>query len=459
MTRRIDPVRVSLLGVCLITCVLTSVAADQSAEVTEPGAVLAMSDRIEPVNKITKQRLDELLPRVMHEAGLDMWLVINREYNEDPTYLTLVPEPAYSARRLTILLFFDRGGDQGVERINVGRNTYRGLYVKGWDGGEPEEQWQRLAELIKERDPQRIGINVSRSWAFADGLSVGLKEQLEEALGEDLSERLTGAEDLVIRWLETRTPAELEVYPHIVGLARGVIAEAFSDRVITPGVTTTSDVSAYMLQRFSDLNLRTWFPPWVDVQHPETPCNPEEPICTEDGVIRPGDLLHTDVGICYLRLCTDTQEMGYVLRLGESAPPDDLLDALAVGNRWQDLHTDQFRSGYSGNEILEKGLVAMAEAGITGSIYSHPLGMFGHGPGPIIGLWDKQEVIPVRGEWLLYPNTAYAIEGNVKVAAPDWSDQLAQIKLEQSAYFDGEKVIYLAGRQTAWHLIGVAETP
>jgi Xaa-Pro aminopeptidase len=444
-----------VLGVVVFSCVLTG----QAAAVDEPGAVLAMRERIEPVNRITEQRLDELLPRLMREAGLDMWLVINREYNEDPTFLTLVPEPTSSARRLTILLFHDRGDDLGVERINVGRSTYRGLYEKGWDGGEPEEQWQRLVELIKEREPQQIGINVSRSWAVADGLSAALKQQLEEALGEELSARLQSAENLVVRWLETRTPAEMELYPHVVALARGVIAEAFSDRVITPGVTTTSDVAAYMMQRFSDLNLRPWFHPWVDLQHPSTPCNPVEPLCSEGGVILPGDVLHTDVGICYLRLCTDTQEMGYVLRLGESAPPDGLLEAMAVGNRWQDLHTAQFRTGSSGNEILAKGLAAMAEAGISGSIYSHPLGMFGHAPGPIIGLWDRQESIPVRGEWLLYPFTAYAIEGNVKVAAPDWSDQLTQIKLEQSAFFDGAKVHYLAGRQTSWHLVGIAHSP
>jgi Xaa-Pro aminopeptidase len=448
-----------VLGGVVLICVVIVQAAEQAAIVDEPGAVLAMRERIEAINRITEQRLDELLPRLMREAGLDMWLVINREYNEDPTFLTLVPEPTFSARRLTILLFFDRGGDLGVERINVGRGTYRDLYQKGWDGGEPEEQWQRLVELIKERDPQQIGINHSRDWAVADGLSAALKQQLEEALGEELCARLTSAEDLVVRWLETRTPAEVQIYPHVVGLARGVIAEAFSDRVITPGVTTTSDVAAYMMQRFSDLNLRSWFHPWVDLQRPSTPCSFENPLCSEGGVINPGDVLHTDVGICYLRLCTDTQEMAYVLRLGESAPPDGLLEAMAIGNRWQDLHTAQFQSGRSGNEILARGLAAMAEAGITGSIYSHPLGMFGHAPGPIIGLWDKQEAIPVRGEWLLYPSTAYAIEGNVKLAAPDWGDQLVQIKLEQSAYFDGEKVLYLAGRQTSWHLVGAAQSP
>ncbi len=422
-------------------------------EVDHPGDVLSMGERSEPVNRITRTRLEKLLPRLMREAGLDMWLVINREYNEDPSYLTLVSAPSFSAGRLTILLFFDRGAEQGVERINVGRNSFAGLYESGWQGNRPEAQWQRLAELVEERNPERIGINVSRNWAFADGLSVSLKAQLEEALGPTLAGRLTSAEQLVIRWLETRTAEELAIYPDIVALAREVIAEAFSDRVITPGKTTTDDVANYIAQRFADLNLQVWFYPWVSVQHPATTCAADTPFCGGDGQINSGDLLHTDVGICYLRLCTDTQEMGYILRGDESVVPADLRAALAKGNRWQDLLTDEFQTGRSGNEILLAGQEAMAAAGISGSIYSHPLGMFGHGPGPLIGLWDRQEPIPGRGDWRLYPNTAYAIEGNIKVAVPSWSEQLAQIKLEQSAIFDGERVQYLAGRQTEWHVI------
>ena len=183
-------------------------------------------------------------------------------------------------------------------------------------------------------------------------------------------------------------------------------------------------------------------------------CTAESPFCGDDStVIQRGDVLHTDVGICYLRLCTDTQEMGYVLRLGESDVPESLAKALATGNRWQDLLTSNFATGRTGNEILARTIAANEAEGIISSTYTHPLGVFGHAPGPTIGMWDNQGETPVRGDWPLYPNTGYAIEGNIKAPVAEWGDQMVQIKLEQSAVFDGETVWYLAGRQTEWHLV------
>lgn len=426
---------------------------DQGRVLEGPGSVLQERQRVEPINHMLEDRLENLLPRLMRETEIDLWLVINREYAEDPVYLTLVPEPVFAARRTTMLLFHDRGPEEGIERLTVSRYPLGGLYEPAWEGGDLDTQWQRLAELIAERRPRRIGIDTSRHWPVADGLTASLHERLLEALGPELSQRVVSAEDLVIRWIETRTALELEVYPQVVGLARGVIAEAFSERVVTPGVTTTDDIAWYIRQRFSDLDLPIWFMPYVNLQRPGQECSPENPFCGTSGVVRRGDVLHTDVGICYLRLCTDTQEMGYVLRLGEDQVPAGLARALADGNRWQDLLTGQFRNGRRGNEILAKARAAAESEEILASIYTHPLGFFGHAPGPTIGMWDNQGDTPVRGEWPLYPFTGYAIEGNIKAAVPEWDDQLVQIKLEQSAVWNGERVLYLAGRQTEWHLV------
>ena len=430
---------------------------DQGRVIEAPGAVLPWRARVEPVNRMLEERLSGLLPDLMREAGLDMWLVINREYAEDPVYLTLVPEPEFAARRTTMLVFHDRGvadgEDRGVELLSVSRYPLGPPYEAAWEGGDLEAQWTGLAEVVRARDPERIGIDVSRHWPVADGLTASLRDRLEEALGPELSARLTSAEELVVRWIETRTPAELDSYPHVVSLARGVISEAFSNRVITPGATTTDDVSWYIRERFAELGLPIWFQPYVNVQRPDEPCGEDEPFCGTSGVIRPGDVLHTDVGICYLRLCTDTQEMGYVLRPGETEAPEGLRRALAVGNRWQDLLTGEFETDRTGNEVLAATLAASAAEGIHGSVYTHPLGFFGHAPGPTIGMWDDQGPTAVLGDWRLSPSTAYAIEGNVKVRVPEWDDQWVQIKLEQSAVFDGEEVLYLAGRQTEWHLI------
>ncbi len=443
-----------ILLLTVAAAALPSGHADQGRVIPGPGAVLDERARVAPVNRMLRERLEGLLPRLMREAAIDMWVVINREYAEDPVYLRLVPEPVFAARRTTMLVFFDRGPEAGVERLTVSRYPFGGLYEAAWEGGDLDEQWQRLAEVVRERDPKRIGINRSSTWPVADGLTAALADTLVAALGPELSGRLVSAEELVVRWLETRTESEIEVWPGIVALARGVISEAFSSRVITPGVTMPEDVAWYIRQRFTDLTLPIWFMPYVNVQRPGIECAADNPFCGKaDVAIERGDVLHTDVGICYLRLCTDTQEMGYVLRLGETAPPRGLAQALAIGNRWQDILTANFQTGRTGNEILAATRAEAEVEGILSSTYTHPLGHFGHAPGPTIGMWDNQGPTPLRGDWGLHPDTGYAIEGNVKFAVPEWDGQLVQIKLEQSALFDGEKVWYLAGRQTEWHLV------
>ena len=164
-------------------------------------AILPLRLRADASNRILRERLEDLLPSLMREAGIDLWLVVNREANEDPVYLTLVPEPVFFARRTTILVFHDRGPKVGIERLTVSRYPIGTLYQSSWSGGSDDEQWARLAEIVKERDPKKIGIDVSRDWAYGDGLSAGLRDRLMEALGP-LRERCVSAEDLCIRWLE-----------------------------------------------------------------------------------------------------------------------------------------------------------------------------------------------------------------------------------------------------------------
>ncbi|MEM1146276.1 MAG: M24 family metallopeptidase [Pseudomonadota bacterium] len=424
---------------------------EQGRSVTEMRAVLPFRDRMAPENAMTRDRLETLLPTLMDETGIDMWLVINREYAEDPVYFSLVPQPAFAARRTTILVFHRH--PDGFDMMTVNRYPLGAPYQAVWEGGDLDAQWAALGALIAEKNPNKIGINVSADWPVADGLTHGLHERLLSVLPAPLEQRLVSAEDLVIRWLETRSADEMEAYGHAVALARSVIAEAFSARVITPGVTTTEDVAWYLHQRFQDLNLAPWFHPHMNIQRPGLPCAPDQAFCGETGIIRRGDIIHTDVGICYLKLCTDTQEMGYIAKLGETEVPAGLKAAMAVGNRWQDHLTGSYQLGRTGNQVLAETLAKCAAEGIDCATYTHPLGMFGHAPGPTIGMWDNQGETPIRGDWPVHANTCYAIEGNVKVAIPEWDGQLAQIKLEQDACFDGDHMTYLAGRQTRWHIV------
>jgi len=446
-----------LLVACAAVSSIAAPAAWAEAEqgvVVQPGshAVVDSRARVEPENRLLIDRLENLLPRLMAEAGLDMWLVLNREYAEDPVYFTLVPQPSFAARRTTMLVFA-MGEDGSLDRLTVNRYPLGEPYEAAWSGESLDAQWKALGDLIAERDPATIGINVSSTWPEADGLTHGLHQKLLGVLPAGFDDRLVSAEDLVVRWLETRTEQELAVYPHIVAIARGVIAEGFSSRAITPGVTTTDDVAWFLRQRFEALGLPIWFMPYVNLQRPGTECDDETPFCGESGVIQPGDVLHTDVGICYFKLCTDTQEMAYVLKPGEADVPAGLKAALAQGNRWQDLLTAEFETGLSGNEILANAQAAMGDEPWSFNIYTHPIGNFGHGPGPTIGMWDKPGAIEGTGDWRLFPNTAYAIEGSIKIPVPEWDDQPVNIKLEQTAIFDGGRVVYLAGRQTRWHAV------
>ena len=418
-------------------------------------AVARYEDRPAVHNALLTERLDTLLPQLMRETQIDMWVVIAREYNDDPVFLSLAPKPRFTARRTTMLVFFDRG-DAGVEKLTVSRYPLGSMYKAVWEGGDLDAQWRRLAEIIAERDPKTIAVNSSDLWPVADGLSHSLYEKLAGALEPTFRARIASAEALTVRWMETRTPAEVEVWQRGVAIARETIAKAFSSKVITPGVTTVGDVAWFIRTRFEEQGLEPWFHPDVNRQWQGADFGENAPFLgdgSEDSIIRRGDVLHTDVGLCYLGLCTDTQEMGYVLKLGESKPPLGLAEAMRTGNRWQDALTAEFVTGRTGNEILAAAQASLATLGIRHAIYTHPLGVYGHAPGPTIGMWDNQGPTVGRGDWPLYPMTGYAIEGNVTVVVPEWGGQSVQMKLEQSALFDGERVHYLADRQKAFHLV------
>ncbi len=427
----------------LMAAFLLTGAGDAAAGVP---AVLSLKEQQAVYDGWLRTRLDRVLPEIMRREKIDMWLVICQEYNEDPVYLSLVPFSSFSARRLSMLVFFDRGGKGGLERFAVSRYGVGDLYRTVW-APEKEDQWQALARAVRERDPKRIGVNESETFAFADGLSATLKKKLVEALGKDYASRLVSAERLAVGWLERRLPGEMEVYHHIASVAHAIIAEAFSSAVITPGATTTDDVEWWLRERARGLGLDIWFSPSVSAQRPK-----DSPY-RDSGVIHHGDLLHCDFGIVYLRLCTDTQQMAYVLKPGETDAPEGLKRALAAGNRLQDIHLEMMAAGKTGNQVLLDTLRKARAEGLKASVYSHPLGFHGHAAGPTIGLWDRQDGVPGAGDYPLFPDTAYSIELNVKAPVEEWGGQEVQIALEQDAVFTGAGTAFLDSRQTRFHLI------
>jgi Xaa-Pro aminopeptidase len=407
-----------------------------------------------------KLRLERVLPEVMRRHGVAMWIVVCREYNEDPVFFALASPSVMAARRRTILVFYDRGVDGGVERLALGGGSNGGLYQvyrdptvenrELWGQG----QWALLRKLVDEKQPARIAIDTSQTHAFADGLSVGEWEQLAAALGPWTS-RTVRAEEMALEYLSVRLPEMLPTYRHLMQVVHALIARAFSNEVVTPGRTTTEDVQWWLRQQVRDLGMGEWFPPSVSVQRPGMA--PDAFTATADRapvVIQRGDHLHTDFGVKAIGLATDTQHVGYVLQPGETDAPAGLREALVNSNRLQDLVIERLKPGRTGNEVLLDTLAAMKAAGIDGTVYTHPIGDHGHGAGPLIGLWDRQEPVPGRGEARVLPSTWFSIELQATTPAPEWGGQGVRSAQEEDAVVDESgRVSWVLERQIRYHLV------
>jgi Xaa-Pro aminopeptidase len=418
---------------------------EQAAPAVPP--ILSARERAVTENRILTERLDTVIPAIMRAEGIDLWLLVAREYFEEPVVASMLDAENMHARRRTILIFYDPGGDKPVERLTVSRYGLGGLFTPAWDPAKQPDQWLAAADIIAARNPAKIAINVSDLHQFADGMTVSQYDKFTAALLPALRQRIVSGEGLAIRWLEMRTPTEMALYPTIERTAHAVIAEAFSRKVITPGVTTAEDVQWWYRDRLLQLGLDAWFHPSIGIQRQGV-----KGMLDGDEVIRPGDLLWTDFGITYLRLNTDTQHLAYVLKPGETEAPAGLRQGLANTNRVQDFLTRQFAVGRSGNEALARARAEAMAAGLDPSIYSHPIGLHGHGAGPSIGFWDNQNADP-RGEAAIHANTAWSIELTSYAAVPEWGGQRVDFRAEENAYFDGKAVRFIDGRETNLVLI------
>ena len=421
------------------------------------------------------RRLTTILPALMRKHQIDMWVVPMREYNEDPVFTSLVSPTTFAARRRTIYVFFDpcatgrrpaANATCDVERIALGGTSQGGVYkavrstkaAAGPAGGKAQnqaelwgdEQWSVLKQVVEERKPRTIGIDISRTFAFSDGLSAGEYEGMSAALGPAWTKRFKRAEGLALDLIATRLPEEAEFYTRMQELVWGIIDTAFSNVVIKPGITRTSDVVWWMRQKVNDLGLGTWFHPSVEVQRRGA----TDEQLGEDPIIMKGDVLHCDFGITALRLNTDTQHMGYVLLDGETAPPAGLQAALGSSNKLQDIVMAEIRPGRTGNEILQSARAKMRAAGIDGTVYTHPIGMHGHGAGPLIGLWDYQEGVPGRGDAKVIPNMWFSIELQATTPVPEWGGQPVRSAQEEDMVIGADGVPHWAlRRQTEFHLV------
>jgi len=419
-----------------------------------PG-VMSMKDRSSVVLNITRMRLDRLLPKIMRETNFDMWIMACNEDDLDPVFKTMIPYNQWCPIT-QILVFYDPGDGRDVERLNLSRTDMRSLHKNTWDYGawdreKKESQWACLARIVSERNPKRIGINESEVIWAADGLSVSLRKKLVETIGPKYSPRVQSAEKLSTLWLETLLEEEFELYERAVAVSHALMAEALSNRVITPGFTTTDDLVNDCHQKAANFGLTLeacTFGIWG--RDPRE----IEKYGKKDNVIRPGDLVHCDVCLIYLMYHSDHQQWGYVLRPGEEDVPDGLKRVMAEGNRLQDVFAGELKAGLTGNEILRNILAKAKEKGIgSPKIYSHSVGYYLHEPGPLIGLPWEQSNTGGRGDVKLVPNSLFAMELAVALPIPEWNNTSLRFALEEVIVFTPEKVTFFDGRQTKFHII------
>ncbi len=411
--------------------------------------ILNQKERAAAIDMILADRFNNLLPQLMDRTEFDMWILISREYNEDPVLKTMLPSTWLNARRRTILVFYRNKKKNTIEKLAVARYNVGKNIESAWDKEKQPDQWKALVDIISERNPQKIGINFSENFGIVDGIVKTDYEEFMKTLPEAYKPKVTSAEKLAIAWVETRTNQEMEVYTELVKITHDIIAEAFSTVVIKPGTTTTDDVVWWLRQKVTDMGLTTWFHPTVDIQRSGETLQSHIVSFSDrpkDKIIRPGDLIHCDFGITYLRLNTDCQQHAYILKNNETAPPEFLIKAFADGNQVQDIFTSNFETGKTGNEILLKSLEKGRAEGLTPAIYTHPLGLFGHSSGPTIGMWDSQGGVPGTGDYPLYENTVYAIELNTTVTIPEWKKDI-RIMLEEAGFWGPEGFRYVNQRQ------------
>jgi Xaa-Pro aminopeptidase len=412
--------------------------------------VLSQSDQCAVIHRILKKRLETVLPAAMRENGFDMWLVICQEDNYDPIHDSMSPMNTWRPI-LQILIFYDRGEPAGVERINLSMTDMQGLYHVNWEGTEHTEQWVKLRQMIEERDPKRIGINIGRIQWAAGGLTYNLYQQLTEALPKKYVDRLESAEPIVVRWGATLTDDEVELYEHVGDVAKAIIAECYSPNVIVPSVTTPNDIVWHYWKRTREMGMDVSFQPFFGRRRSDAANKKYGP---DDPFLREGDFVNCDVGIRYLRLDSDHQQWAYLLRPGETDAPAAAYELLGEAHRLQDIFMDGFKEGLTGNEMLTNILTRARREGVPNPrVYSHSLGLFLHEPGPLIGLPWEQERCEGRGDVALRNSNAFTMELSVSKVMPGWSEEEFRMGVEEMVVFTGGKCRVISGRQTRFHLV------
>ena len=348
----------------------------------ESPTLLSWSEQLS-VREAWLPKRHEMLLGMMRRHRIDMWIVVNEEFHDDPLTEYVAPPRPYVGER-DIFIFIDAGKEAGLRRVALSGyeeeqlSRFFELQQFTPDPDNPREAAEVLDELYETYQPQRIGLGIGGSGGITRSLTHDSYTFLSDAMGKEATKRFVSAEDLIEEFLDTRIPEELPHYRRLVHLTEVITRRALSNEVIKPGVTTVGDVRLWLYDALWDHGVRTWFQPDLRVQRKGFEGNHSRgflAIAKESMVIERGDVVHIDFGISYMGFDSDWQKHAYVLREGETDVPDGLKKAMANTNALQDALTVRAsRPGRLSSEVHDAAMAEMAEMGIEAQIYSHPIG-------------------------------------------------------------------------------------
>jgi len=449
-------VRCLLAATLLSLCLLTPATLARTSKRAAPALpkLLSVREQIELRERWLKTRLDTMLLPMMRRHKVAMWIVTNEEFHPETVVPYIAPPIPYEGRR-DFFIFTDRGGDK-LERIALVRYMDEHLRTFFEVVNPPgRDIATTLHKIVADRNPKSIALNFGGTRGAMNGLTYDAYKFLAETLGKEFESRFTPAAPLIVEYMDTRLPDELEHYRRAVELTDIITRRAFSNEVITPGKTTVADVRYWWLQQMNNKGLETWFHPDLRIQRKHQVTGKTQQflsVADEPEVIQRGDVIHIDCGLNYLGLSTDWQKMGYVLRVGERDVPKGLKVALANTNRLQDALFSHITSGAWGSAVYDATIPDMKAAGIEAMIYSHSIGNQGHGLGASV---DFRR--PVAGAVSLEPpfreGSYTSIELNTSTAVPEWDGQKVTIMAEDDAYLSKDGMKWFRPRQTSFYVI------
>ncbi|QOR36109.1 M24 family metallopeptidase [Clostridium sp. 'deep sea'] len=411
-------------------------------------------------NEWLKQKIKNVLPQLMKEQNVDTWLIISREYNDDPALKSLLPLPMVNGDEGLIMpttkgfmfLVFHLNKENKLSAVMIGGPSF--TTIEPYKNGDYKgcNEWQSLVKYLSKKNIHRLALNYSQHFSHTDSLKLTEYNLLKKHLPKSTFNKIVSSEQLCLRWLEYRNKNEIEIYPELVKISHNIIADCFSAKVVKPGFTSAEDISWHMRQSINDLGLSAWFMPMVSF------IREGYEFKSYKGVVNKGDILHCDMGIRYYGLLADTQQLGYILKDSESKPPLGLLKGMQLANQLQNIHMSCFKEGKTGNEILADIHNQMMKNNINGKVWTHPIGYHGHGAGPLIGTYINQQNVAYRGDISLKANTCYAMELCIFYEVPEWNNQQVSFNLEETIGFISlgcgkSEAVYFSNKQTEYYLI------